>query len=89
MNIIDAHCWVILFASVITAIAATTGLVSERYNETLPENIGLSSVALSGFITAAQIGEHGFAHISGVALQSVSVAIYAVALVFKHRKGCV
>jgi hypothetical protein len=87
MQIIDLHCWLILFASAITAMSALFGLVADRYQETLAENIGLSGVALSGFVVVAQISEHGYTHISGVTMQSISVAWYAAALVLKHRKG--
>ena len=87
MQIIDYHCWLIFFASIVTALAATCGLVAESYKETLPENIGLAAVAVSGFITAAQIWDAGYAHISGLTAQSVSIAWYASALVFKHHRG--
>jgi hypothetical protein len=59
----------------------------DRYNETLPENIALAMVALSGLIVAGQIGVYGFTHISGVSMQAVSVAFYSIAIVMKHRKG--
>lgn len=87
MQIIDLHCWLILFASAVTSVAAVIGLVADRYHETLAENIGLTGVALSGFVVVAQISEHGYTHISGVTMQSISVAWYALALVLKHRKG--
>lgn len=80
----DYSCWIILFASSVTGIAALFALVHDSYRETLPENIGLSGVALSGFVVVAQISEHGYAHISGVTMQSISMAWYAVALVAKQ-----
>lgn len=84
MPIIDLHCWIILAASAITGTAALIGLVHEGYLETLLENIGLSGVALSGFVVVAQISEHGYTHISGVSMQSISMAWYAVALMAKY-----
>lgn len=87
MQTIDMHCWLILTASLLTSCAAIIGLIVDSYNETLPENIGLAMVALSGLIVAGQIGVHGFTHISGVSMQAVSVAFYSIAIVMKHRKG--
>lgn len=81
---LDYSCWIILYASAITAVAALAALVHEGYEETLPENIGLAGVALSGFVVVAQISEHGYTHISGVTMQSISMAWYAVALTAKY-----
>ena len=81
---LDYSCWIILYASAITAVISLFALVYEGYQETLPENIGLAGVALSGFVVVAQISEHGYTHISGVTMQSVSMAWYAVALMAKY-----
>lgn len=83
------HCWLILLASLVIMSAAVIGLVTERYHETMPENIGLTAVALCGFVVVMQIGSTGFAHISGVTALVVSVAGYAVALVLRQRRECV
>lgn len=83
MQIIDLQCWLVLGASVITSLSALLGLVAERYEESLHENIALVAVALSGFIVALQIWVHGFAHMSGITAMACAVALYAASRAFK------
>lgn len=83
MRIIDLQCWLVLGASVITSLSAVLGLVAERYQESLHENIALVCVALAGFVVALQIGVHGFAQMSGITFLAVATAAYAVSRTWK------
>lgn len=83
MRTIDLQCWLVLAASVITSASALLGLVAERYEESLHENIALVAVALAGFIVALQIGVHGVAHMSGLTFMACSVALYAASRAWK------
>lgn len=83
MRILDLQCWLVLGASVITSLSALLGLVAERYEESLHENIALVCVALAGFVVALQIWVHGFAHMSGMAFMACSVALYAASRAYK------
>jgi hypothetical protein len=77
MPIIDLQCWLVLAASTVTSLSAVLGLVADRYEEGLPENIALVCVAMSGFIVTLQIWAHGYAHMSGMTFMACSVALYA------------
>jgi hypothetical protein len=77
MKTIDLQCWLVLAASIVIATSAVLGLIADRYEESLHENIALVSVALAGLVVALQIGTHGYAHMSGVTFLIVSAAMYA------------
>ena len=77
MRTIDLQCWLVLAASVVTSCAALLGLVADKYEESMHENIALASVALAGFVVAMQIGVHGFAHMSGLTFMAIAVSLYA------------
>lgn len=83
MRSIDLQCWLVLVASVITSASAVLGLIAERYEESMHENIALVSVALAGFIAALQIGVHGMAQMSGITFLACSVALYAASRAWK------
>jgi hypothetical protein len=81
-----AYCWVILAASIITAVAAIVALIAEDYKDTLPECIALSMVAIAGIIVTLQIYTFGFAMGSGFAFMAASVAAFALAQLLKNTK---
>ena len=92
MRAIELQCWLVLVASVITSSSAILGLIAERYEETLSENIALVAVALAGFIVTLQIGTHGVAQMSGMTFMACSVSLYAVSRAWHkwrelYRKG--
>jgi ABC-type glycerol-3-phosphate transport system permease component len=83
MKIIDLQCWLVLFASSITAASAVLGLVAVRYEESLHENIALVCVALAGFLVTLQIWVHGIAQMTGITFLVCSMAGYALSRSWK------
>jgi len=82
--ITNTYCWVILFSSVVTMLAAVAALISPRYHDTIPENIALSMVAMAGFTVTLQIGTLGYATGEGLAFMAMSIAVFAVIVVHKQ-----
>jgi hypothetical protein len=80
---IELQCWLVLASSVITSASAVLALVADRYQESLPENIALVSVALAGFIVTLQIFVTGYAQMSGFTFMASSVALYAAQRAYK------
>lgn len=83
MKTIDLQCWLVLAASIVIATSAVLGLISDRYEESLHENIALVAVALAGMVVALQIGSHGHPHMSGITFLVVAVALYAASRAWK------
>ena len=83
MKIVDLQCWLVMGASVVTSLSALLGLVAERYEESLHENLALVAVALAGFVVALQIWTKGFAQMSGMTFLACAVAAYAASRTWK------
>lgn len=84
LEVAHTYCWVILFSSIVMAAASVVALVSDRYRETLPENIGLSMMALAGFVVTLQIGSNGYATGGALAFLALSAAVMALANIIKQ-----
>lgn len=83
---VELQCWLVLAASIITSCSAVLALIADKYEESLLENLALTSCALAGFIVTLQIFIHGYAQMSGITFISCSTASYAVTRVLKKRK---
>jgi hypothetical protein len=82
----EVVCWIILASSSITALIAVAGLLSPKFHDTLLQCLGLCAVAFGGFIITLQIYAHGVAQISGIALESVGIALYSLATFVKYYR---
>lgn len=79
-------CWVILFSSVIVGLVAIAGMMSPKFEDTFMQCLSLSAVSLAGFIITLQIYVHGIIQVSGIAFESLAVAMYAVASFVKYAR---
>lgn len=84
LEVAHTYCWVILFSSIVMTVASVAALVSDCYRETLPENIGLSMMALAGLVVTLQIGSNGYATGGALAFLSSSAAVLALANLAKQ-----
>ena len=89
---IEGLCWVVLGSSIVMMVAAVAGLVSDRYHESMHENLALTAVAMAGLVAALQIYTDGAIHHSGTASIAASSAAYSISRVYKkwreiHQKN--
>ena len=70
-------CWGVTF------LGATAAVFSSRISDTLPERIGLSSIAIGSVGMICRIGEVGKAS-DAFSFLSIALAGYVVAVVWKH-----
>jgi hypothetical protein len=66
---------------------AVAGLLSPRFKDTFLQCFSLCLVAFSGFVVTLQIYIHGIAQISGIALATLSIALYSFATFMKYVRG--
>jgi hypothetical protein len=83
---LNIMCWIILASSVVVGFVAVAGMLSDKFKDTFLQCLSLSAVSLGGFIITLQIYVHGIVQISGIAFQSLAVAMYAVTSFVKYAR---
>jgi hypothetical protein len=83
----ETVCWIILASSLVTMLCAIAGMLSPKFKDNFLQCVSLAVVAFGGFVITLQIYVHGVVQVSGIALESVGVAVYSLATFWKYAKA--